>query len=142
MQKIFKILFVIAIIFVSILGCQSSTKKITSNSLLISEGRPDLFPDKLTKKQIQEDLAYLSYAFENIYIGSFYDNQERTNQFLNKLKNTDFSQNALDFHNQIDNYLFELVDEHSVAVRKGKVGSLRSEYEKSLKIIICMDLRV
>lgn len=133
MQKNVRILFVVIGVFVSILGCQSSGKKITSNSLVISEGRPDLFPDQLIQKQIQEDVAYLSYAFENIYIGNFYDNQERTKQFLNKIQNADFSKNAINFHNQIDNYLFELVDEHSVAVRKGKVGSLRSEYQRSFK---------
>ncbi len=101
---------------------------------MISEGRENVFPNALTNNQVQEDLAYLAYAFENIYIGNFYDNRERTQELLRKIKETQFSQDAVKFHDQVDNLLFELMDEHTLAVRKGKVGSLREVYEKQSQI--------
>jgi hypothetical protein len=124
---------VFSLIVVTIL-CHCQTMQIknwTSDDLIIDDNASLEFPEVISSEQASEDINFLIYSLQNGYGGRKYVPHNSFATALASLKEISNVSNVKDFHDRIDEALYEIPDNHLVANYKGTVSKKRREQEKS-----------
>ncbi len=112
-----------AILF--LLSCQIKPKIWTPQDLVISDQTDLNFARDLSAKQMAEDIDYLIFSLTRGYGGHDFAPNDSFSQSISALKNISKSANMAEFHNQIDDSLFIIPDNHLAAYFLGNVGKKR-----------------
>lgn len=113
-------------------GCQT-TRTWTAGDLLISDQTSFeslSFPKTISPEQAAEDIDFLIYVLSNAYGGRQYVPANSFAKAITALKEIKNPSTIAEFHNQIDEALFLIPDNHMRAFYKGKVGRKRRDYEE------------
>jgi hypothetical protein len=124
-----KIIFVISVFYL-LLSCHSNNKKWSSDDLIISEYESLTYPRGLTSSEVEEDISFLLFTLDNAYGGKEYLAVEQLAKSLSVIKKISRPQSVKDFHEQLDNALFLIPDNHLHAFYKSNFGSKRAEFYK------------
>ena len=118
--------------FLIFCGCQTTkTRAWTSDDLMISDQTSFeslAFPKSITSEQAAEDIDFLIFVLSKAYGGRQYvpvNSYYKAIAALNKISNPP---TLAEFHNQIDQALFLIPDNHMSAYYKGKESQKRSDY--------------
>lgn len=117
-------------------GCQTiktKTRTWTSGDVMISDQAPFeslAFPKTISPGQAAEDIDFLIYILSKAYGGRGYVPVDSFVKAIAALKKISNPSTLLEFHNQIDEALFLIPDNHMRAVYKGRVSKKRSDYEE------------
>lgn len=119
---------------VSILGsCQTmKTRAWTSSDLIISDQSSFeslAFPQIVSSDQAAEDIDFLIFALSKGYGGRRYVPGDSFSKAIESLKGISNVSTVKDFHDQIDEALFLIPDNHLSAYYKGNVSKKRHDQE-------------
>lgn len=130
--KIFQTLLAISIFFV-LCSCQSKSKRMwTSDDLIISDQSSFAslaFPQMITSAQAKEDIDFLIFALSKAYGGRQYAPENSFAKAIATLKDISNPSTLAEFHDQIDEALFSIPDNHMMAYYKGKISKKRHDYQ-------------
>lgn len=130
--KVFSASFILAF-FCFIFSCQTKPNKVwTSDDLIISDQSSFsslAFPEMITAAQEAEDIDFLIFTLSKAYGGRKYAPDNSFAKAISTLKNISYKSSLADFHNQIDEALFSIPDNHLMAYYKGKISKKRNDYQ-------------
>lgn len=113
-------------------SCQTKPKKVwTADDLLLpdqSSVESLAFPKSITSSQAAEDIDFLIFTLSKAYGGRQYAPANSFAQALATLRSISNSSSLAEFHDQIDEALFSIPDNHMRAVYRTKVSKKRSDY--------------
>ena len=116
-------------------SCQIKPNKVlTSSDLVISDQATVeslAFPEMISSIEAAEDINFLIFALSNAYGGRQHTPQNSFTKAIEALKKIPTTLTLAEFHNQIDEALFLIPDNHMMAYYKGKVSKKRSDYQMS-----------
>ncbi|WP_413613385.1 S41 family peptidase [Bdellovibrio sp. HCB-110] len=125
--KILQTQFALMVVFI-LCSCQSmKPKKWTSEDLIISDQTSLVFPEKLSPEQAVEDIDFLIFALSKGYGGREYLPGDSFSKVIATLKQISKPSTVAEFHNQIDESLFLIPDNHLMAYYKGNVSKKRRD---------------
>lgn len=102
----------------------------TSEDLIVSEQATFAslaFPKSITSVQAAEDVDFLIFALSNAYGGRLYAPKDSFPKAVEKLKSISTTSTLTEFHNDIDEALFLIPDNHLMAYYNGKVSKKRQD---------------
>ncbi len=117
------------VLFIS--SCQSvKPKRWTSEDIIISDKVSIAFPKAVTSTEVKEDIDFLVFLLSEAYSGKDYLPGTTFSDAIDTLNKISGDTNLEQFHEQIDDALFLIPDNHLLSYYKGKDGKKRISMEK------------
>ena len=121
MKKIY-----ICFCFLILLSCQTRKPRVwTSSDIIISDQASLKFPEAITPEQAQEDIDFLIYTLSNGYGGRNYLPGNTFSEALQALRKISKVSSLDEFHDNIDEALYLIPDNHLSAYYKGRNSKKR-----------------
>lgn len=134
LTKIFQTIFVLITALI-LCSCQTvKIKKWTPDDIIISDQSSVAsltFPPALSSNQAAEDIDFLIFALSKGYGGRQYAPGDSFSKAITALKRVSYASTLAEFHDQIDEALFLIPDNHLMAYYKGNVSKKRREQKKT-----------
>ena len=117
------------VLFIS--SCQTvKSNRWTSQDIIISDKVSLTFPKSVTTSQAKEDIDFLIFLLSKAYSGKDHLPGNTFSEAIHALRKISGDTNLEQFHEQIDEALFIIPDNHLLSYYKGQDGKKRISMEK------------